>query len=280
MLRLKPSYPTPPGKVHVTSPRAPSPPHSTIPRGPWDRNVALTDPLGEVPRAAPAQGLHHRAARRTCAPVVRRRRIRCARAQRCTRVLAHPEPWVPELPATHRENVLSAELGWSQYAVTQGTPSAWNCAHTTRRIVSDASWRVEEGPTRLDDTYDKAGFNDLKCRAAYAWAPPTSCGNRGNARRLSPNFLMKATSTSKSLDGWAQFYNVDRFEPRLLSETIKPHLIGFEGKHFGCLDLHAGVMCGGSSVMLTPAQHKLAQPNSHSAWCTKLLWQGTPPELV
>jgi hypothetical protein len=33
MLRLTPSYPTPPGKLHATAPRASSLPHSTIPRG-------------------------------------------------------------------------------------------------------------------------------------------------------------------------------------------------------------------------------------------------------
>ncbi|KAJ7105875.1 bacterial alpha-L-rhamnosidase-domain-containing protein [Mycena epipterygia] len=81
------------------------------------------------------------------------------------------------LPATSTSNVVSAELGRSHFGVTQG--SVWNWAGapwhgepvlrlvlnivysdgTGERVVSDASWKVIEGPTRLDDVFGGENFN-------------------------------------------------------------------------------------------------------------------------
>ncbi|KAJ7260128.1 bacterial alpha-L-rhamnosidase-domain-containing protein [Mycena rebaudengoi] len=111
------------------------------------------------------------------------------------------------------ENVISAELGRSHYSVTQG--SLWNWSNapwraepslrsilsitftdgTQSRIVSDSSWKVTEGPTRLDDlfggenydasfnipNYDKAGFDDSSWNTALVAPGPT--GLLVNARQ-------------------------------------------------------------------------------------------------
>ncbi|KAJ7495463.1 bacterial alpha-L-rhamnosidase-domain-containing protein [Mycena latifolia] len=74
-------------------------------------------------------------------------------------------------------NVLSAELGRSHFGVTQGSVwnwagAPWHAEPTLRlvlslvyadgskeRVVSDASWKVAEGPTRLDDIFGGENFD-------------------------------------------------------------------------------------------------------------------------
>ncbi|KAG6839357.1 hypothetical protein C0991_003366, partial [Blastosporella zonata] len=74
-------------------------------------------------------------------------------------------------------NVIGAELGRSHYGVTQGSVWNWNTAPwhgqpalrivlsigysdgTTERLVTDATWQVIEGPTRLDDVFGGENYD-------------------------------------------------------------------------------------------------------------------------
>lgn len=74
-------------------------------------------------------------------------------------------------------NAIGIELGRGHYAVTQGSVWNWNGAPwhaepnvrillsigysdgTSTQVVSDDSWRVTEGPTRLDDVFGGENFN-------------------------------------------------------------------------------------------------------------------------
>ncbi|KAJ7595078.1 bacterial alpha-L-rhamnosidase-domain-containing protein [Mycena floridula] len=101
-------------------------------------------------------------------------------------------------------NAIGLELGRSHYSSTQGSVWSWNHASwvaepsarvvlslgytdgTTDRVVSDASWRVTEGPTRLDDVFggenydasfeipnwDTASFDDSGWQAALVTGGP------------------------------------------------------------------------------------------------------------
>jgi alpha-L-rhamnosidase len=82
---------------------------------------------------------------------------------------------------TSGKNVVSAELGRGHFGVTQG--SVWNWAGapwhgeptlrlvlslkysdgTTDRVVSDQTWKVTEGPTRLDDVFGGENFDGAYC---------------------------------------------------------------------------------------------------------------------
>ncbi|KAJ6626538.1 bacterial alpha-L-rhamnosidase-domain-containing protein [Mycena sp. CBHHK59/15] len=77
------------------------------------------------------------------------------------------------------ENAIALELGRSYYGVTQQAESQWNWVDaawhgepafrgvlsigytdgTTGRVVSDGSWKVIEGPTRLDDIYGGENYD-------------------------------------------------------------------------------------------------------------------------
>ncbi|KAJ7116959.1 bacterial alpha-L-rhamnosidase-domain-containing protein [Mycena epipterygia] len=97
-------------------------------------------------------------------------------------------------------NVLSAELGRSHFGVTQG--SVWNWAGapwhgepvlrlvlsliysdgTRDRVASDASWKVAEGPTRLDDIFGGENFD-----ASYiipSWDLPSFDDSAWNTAQL------------------------------------------------------------------------------------------------
>ncbi|KAJ6565879.1 bacterial alpha-L-rhamnosidase-domain-containing protein [Mycena vulgaris] len=110
-------------------------------------------------------------------------------------------------------NALTAELGRSHFGVTQG--SVWNWAGapwhgeptlrvvlslvysdgTKERVVSDAGWKVAEGPTRLDDVFggenfdasfiipgwDQPSFDDSAWNNALLSVPPK--GTLGRARQ-------------------------------------------------------------------------------------------------
>ncbi|KAF5371024.1 hypothetical protein D9615_010034 [Tricholomella constricta] len=75
-----------------------------------------------------------------------------------------------------RNNAIGVELGRSHYAVTQGNMWNWNNAWraeptlrtvlsigytvgTTAHVVSDGSWQVIEGPTRLDDVFGGENYD-------------------------------------------------------------------------------------------------------------------------
>ncbi|KAJ7574556.1 bacterial alpha-L-rhamnosidase-domain-containing protein [Mycena floridula] len=102
------------------------------------------------------------------------------------------------------DNVIGVELGRSHYAVTN--PNVWGWEHaswraepstrvvlslgftdgTTNRVVSDSSWKVTEGPTRLDDVFggenydasftilnwDTVGFDDSAWQSVLVTAGP------------------------------------------------------------------------------------------------------------
>ncbi|KAJ7124651.1 bacterial alpha-L-rhamnosidase-domain-containing protein [Mycena crocata] len=75
------------------------------------------------------------------------------------------------------KNALGAELGRSHFGVTQGSVWNWNSAPwhgepvlravlsivysdgSKERVVSDASWKVAEGPTRLDDIFGGENYD-------------------------------------------------------------------------------------------------------------------------
>ncbi|KDR75331.1 hypothetical protein GALMADRAFT_211560 [Galerina marginata CBS 339.88] len=120
-------------------------------------------------------------------------------------------------------NAIGIELGRGHYAVTQGSVWNWNGAPwhaepnvrivlsigysdgSSTRVVSDASWRVTEGPTRLDDVfggenfnakyiqkgYDLAGFNDAAWNAAQIIPGPA--GALLNARQPPTRVLQTLT---------------------------------------------------------------------------------------
>ncbi|KAJ6577740.1 bacterial alpha-L-rhamnosidase-domain-containing protein [Mycena capillaripes] len=113
------------------------------------------------------------------------------------------------------ENVLALELGRNYYGVTQQAESQWNWVEaawhgepafrgvlsigytdgTADRVVSDTTWKVIEGPTRLDDIYggenydasyiipgyERPGFDDSAWDDAQVLAGPT--GILVNARQ-------------------------------------------------------------------------------------------------
>ncbi|RDB18187.1 hypothetical protein Hypma_000526 [Hypsizygus marmoreus] len=74
-------------------------------------------------------------------------------------------------------NAIGVELGRSHYGVTQGNVWSWNTASwhaepalrtvlsigytdgTTSRVVSDPSWQVIDGPTRLDDVFGGENYD-------------------------------------------------------------------------------------------------------------------------
>lgn len=76
-------------------------------------------------------------------------------------------------------NAIGAELGRSHYGVLQGSVWNWNSAPwhaepsvrivlsigyadgTSTRILSDGSWKVIEGPTRLDDVFGGENFDGM-----------------------------------------------------------------------------------------------------------------------
>ncbi|KAF9549702.1 alpha-L-rhamnosidase [Agrocybe pediades] len=78
---------------------------------------------------------------------------------------------------TNANNVIGAELGRSHFGVTQGNVWNWDQAPwhgeprvrmvlslgytdgSTSRVVSDGSWKVKEGPTRLDDVFGGENFD-------------------------------------------------------------------------------------------------------------------------
>ncbi|KAF8965132.1 bacterial alpha-L-rhamnosidase-domain-containing protein [Flammula alnicola] len=101
-------------------------------------------------------------------------------------------------------NAIGAELGRSHYGSTQGSVWNWNTVSwhgeprvimvlslgfvdgSTSRVVTDGTWKVKEGPTRLDDVFggenydaafeqqgfDTAGFNDSSWSAAAIMPAP------------------------------------------------------------------------------------------------------------
>ncbi|KAJ7256353.1 bacterial alpha-L-rhamnosidase-domain-containing protein [Mycena rebaudengoi] len=170
---------------------------------PWNTDVSVSDPLGEHP--APLL----RKSFTISKDVASARLFYSAGGYAATQYVG--------LDVASRlvrgENVISAEMGRSHYGVTQG--SVWNWAGapwrgepalrsilsitftdgTQSRIVSDSSWKVIEGPTRLDDIfggenfdasfivpgYDKAGFDDSSWNAALVTTGPA--GVLVNARQ-------------------------------------------------------------------------------------------------
>jgi hypothetical protein len=74
-------------------------------------------------------------------------------------------------------NAIGVELGRSHYGTTQGSVWSWNTASwhgeptlrtvlsigftdgTTTRVISDTTWQVIEGPTRLDDVFGGENYD-------------------------------------------------------------------------------------------------------------------------
>jgi alpha-L-rhamnosidase len=77
------------------------------------------------------------------------------------------------------DNVIGAELGRSRYGSTQGGQWVWNNVSwhgeprlrvvlslaftdgTTQHVVTDGSWKAEEGPTRLDDLWGGENYDGM-----------------------------------------------------------------------------------------------------------------------
>ncbi|KAJ7472859.1 bacterial alpha-L-rhamnosidase-domain-containing protein [Mycena galericulata] len=156
-------------------------------------------------------------------------------------------------------NVLAAELGRSHYGVTQG--SVWNWAGapwhgepvlrlvlsigysdgSKDTIVSDASWKNIEGPTRLDDVFggenydasyvipgwDLPGFDDAAWNTALVATPPE--GVLVSARQAPTRVIGSLTPVSITEPVQGQF--VAAFERvvsgwvRLTAQGPKGHLI-------------------------------------------------------
>ncbi|KAJ7108127.1 bacterial alpha-L-rhamnosidase-domain-containing protein [Mycena epipterygia] len=86
------------------------------------------------------------------------------------------------------ENAIALELGRSYYGITQPAESQWNWVDaawhgepafrgvlsigyadgSTDRVISDRSWKVIEGPTRLDDIYGGENYNASYVIPGYA----------------------------------------------------------------------------------------------------------------
>ncbi|MET0936767.1 MAG: family 78 glycoside hydrolase catalytic domain [Luteibacter sp.] len=95
-----------------------------------------------------------------------------------------------DVPLTPGDHVLGAELGRGFYGMTN--PNVWHWERapwhgqprmrallriryadgTTRDVVSDASWRLADGPTRLDDLYGGETY-DAREATPRAWVPAT-----------------------------------------------------------------------------------------------------------
>lgn len=83
------------------------------------------------------------------------------------------------------QNAIGVELGRSHYGVTQGNVWNWNTAPwhgepafkavlsigysdgTTAKVVTDTTWAVAEGPTRLDDVFDGENYDGKPC---FVWS--------------------------------------------------------------------------------------------------------------
>ncbi|GLB44347.1 putative bacterial alpha-L-rhamnosidase C-terminal domain [Lyophyllum shimeji] len=83
------------------------------------------------------------------------------------------------------KNAFGVELGRSHYGVTQGNVWNWNAAPwhaepslrtvlsigytdgTSAKVVTDASWQVIEGPTRLDDVFGGENFDASYLKPGY-----------------------------------------------------------------------------------------------------------------
>ncbi|KAJ7703698.1 bacterial alpha-L-rhamnosidase-domain-containing protein [Mycena rosella] len=133
------------------------------------------------------------------------------------------------------ENAIALELGRSYYGITQPAESQWNWVAaawhgepvfrgvlsigyadgTTERLVSDGSWKVIEGPTRLDDIYggenydasfiipgyDSPGFDDSAWDYAQVSSGPA--GMLVNARQPPTRLVesLRPTSISQPVPG-------------------------------------------------------------------------------
>ncbi|KAG6918731.1 hypothetical protein DXG01_012216 [Tephrocybe rancida] len=133
-------------------------------------------------------------------------------------------------------NAIGVELGRSHYGVTQGSVWNWNSAPwhgepafkavlsigysdgTTARIVTDASWQVIEGPTRLDDvfggenydaSYLQLGF-DTPGFAATGWVSAQTVAGPKGTLSLVPVSITQPVSGiyvaafERIVSGWAK----------------------------------------------------------------------------
>ncbi|KAF7348872.1 hypothetical protein MVEN_01407300 [Mycena venus] len=187
------------------------------------------------------------------------------------------------------ENVLALELGRNYYGVTQQAASQWNwvaaawhgepafrCVlsigytdDTTERIVSDSSWKVTEGPTRLDDIYGGENYDGLvpsvcvECRSFINLSSTASYIIPGYEHS---GFNDSAWDDAQVLSGPAGVLINARQPPTRLIESLHPISITqpVQGIYVAAFER---VVAGWAKITATDTAHNFA-----NNWQTDRFW--------